>query len=61
MCQEDAPGFVLVPVVPAVSFRQLDRGAGAGGEGDLVDLAGSLDREAAWSAVSARKEVKTAA
>ena len=38
--------FVPVPVVPAVPFRQLDRGAAAGGEGDLVDLAGSLDREA---------------
>ena len=46
-CQEDAPGFVLVPVVPALLFRQLDRGAAAGGEGDLVDLAGSLDGEAA--------------
>ena len=47
--QEDAPGFVLVPVVPALAFRQLDRGAAAGGEGDLVDLAGSLDGEAASS------------
>ena len=46
VCQEDAPGFVLVPVVPALLFRQLDRGGGAGGEGDLVDLAGSLDGEA---------------
>ena len=44
--QEDAPGFVPVPVVPALPFRQLDRGAGAGGEGDLVDVSGSLDREA---------------
>ena len=47
LCQEDAPGFVLVPAVPALPFRQLDRGAAAGGEGDLVDLSGSLDREAA--------------
>ena len=45
-CQEDAPGFVLVPVVPALPFRQLDRGAAAGGEGDLMDLSGPLDREA---------------
>ena len=45
LCQKDAPGFVLVPVVPAVPLRQLDRGGGAGGEGDLVDLAGSLDGE----------------
>ena len=35
--QEDAPGFVPVPVVPALPFRQLDRGGGAGGDGDLVD------------------------
>ena len=47
LCQEDAPGFVLVPVVPALPFRQLDRGGGAGGEGDLVDLSGSFDGEAA--------------
>ena len=45
-CQEDAPGFFPVPVVPALLFRQLDRGGGAGGEGDLVDLASSLDGEA---------------
>ena len=45
-CQEDAPGFVLVPVVPALLFRQLDRRAAAGGEGDLVDVAGSFDGEA---------------
>ena len=37
LCHEDAPGFVLVPVVPALLFRQLDRGGAAGGEGDLVD------------------------
>ena len=46
-CQEDAPGFVLVPVVPALLFRQLGRGGGAGAEGDLVDLSGSLDGVAA--------------
>ena len=47
-CQEDAPGFVLVPVVPALLFRQLDRGGGAGGEGDLVDFSGSFDGEAGY-------------
>ena len=36
----------LFPVVPALLFRQLDRGGGAGGEGDLVDPIGSLDRVA---------------
>ena len=46
-CQEDAPGFVLVPVVPALLFRQLGRGGGVGAEGDLVDLSGSLDGVAA--------------
>ena len=30
-CQEDAPGFVPVPVVPALPFRQLDRGGGGWG------------------------------
>ena len=45
--QEDAPGLVLVPVLPALPFRQLDRGAVAGSEGDLVDLAGSFEGEAA--------------
>ena len=33
-------------LVPALLFRQLDRGGGAGGEGDLVDRSGSLDGEA---------------
>ena len=45
--QEDAPGFVLVPVVPALLFRQVDWNGGAGGEGDLVELAGSFDGVAA--------------
>ena len=30
-----------------MAFRQLDRGGGAGGEGDLVELAGSFDGVAA--------------
>ena len=46
-CQEDAPDFVPVSVVPALPFRQPDRGGGVGGEGDLVGLSGSFDGVAA--------------
>ena len=43
---QDAPRLFPVAVLPALLLDHLDRGAVAGGEGDLVDLAGSLDREA---------------
>ena len=43
---QDAPRLFPVAVLPALLLDHLDRGAVAGGEGDLVDLAGSLYWEA---------------
>ena len=43
---QDAPCLFAVAILPALPLDQLDRGAVAGGEGDLVDLAGSLYGEA---------------
>ena len=43
---QDAPRLFPVAVLPALLLDHLDRGAVAGGEGDLADLAGSLDWEA---------------
>ena len=36
LCQEDAPGFVLVPVVPALPFRRLDRGVSGDNQDENV-------------------------
>ena len=43
---QDAPRLFPVAVLPALLLDHLDRGAVSGPEGDLADLAGSLDREA---------------
>ena len=43
---QNAPRLFPVAVLPALPLDHLDRGGGAGGEGDLVDLVGLFDREA---------------
>ena len=43
---QNAPRLFPVAVLPAVLFDQLNGGAVAGAEGDLLDLSGLLDREA---------------